>query len=105
MTYRVEVTRHAQTEALETFVWKSEHQSVETAVEWYNGIMQALYSLEDMPGRYALAPEDEDFKDEIRQFLYGKRRNCYRVLFTIRRETVYILHIRHSAMERLKPDE
>ena len=38
MAYHVEVTREAQTEVTETFVWKGEHQSFEKASEWYNGI-------------------------------------------------------------------
>ncbi len=98
------ITREAQTEVTEIFVWKGENQSVETASEWYNGIMDALYSLEEMPGRCALAQENDDFEKEIRQLLYGKRKDTYRVLFTIHGETVYILHVLHSAMARLKPD-
>lgn len=105
MAYRVEVTREAQTEALEAFIWKGEHQSVEAATDWYNGLMETLYSLEEMPRRCALAPENEDFDQEIRQLLYGRRRDQYRILFTIREAIVYILHIRHGAMDRLKPDE
>lgn len=104
MAYHVEVTLQAQAEALEIFVWKGEHHSVEIAAEWYNGIMQALYSLDEMPRRCALALENEDFPDEIRQLLFGKRGDTYRVLFTVRGDRVHILHIRHGAMERIKPD-
>ena len=89
---------------MEIVVWKGEHQSLEAAANWYNSIMEALYTLEEMPRRCALAPENEDFKDEIRQLLHGKRRDTYRILFTVQGETVYVLHIRHSAMDRLKPD-
>ena len=103
MAYQVDITQEAQSEILESFVWKTEYQSEEKAAEWYNGVMEALHSLKEMPGRCALAPEDPEFKDEIGQLLYGKRRDTFRVLFTIRGENVYILHVRHSAMERLKP--
>lgn len=105
MAYQVEITREAQTEITEAFVWKGEHLSIEKASAWYNGIMEALYSLEEMPGRCLLAPENETFKNEIRQLLYGKRKDIYRILFTIRDETVYILHVRHSAMDRIEPNE
>lgn len=104
MTYRVEVTREAQAEALETFVWKGENYSVAKAIEWYNGLIDQLSSLEEMPGRCPLAPENSEFEDEIRQLLYGARGDQYRILYTIRNREVYILHIRHSAMGRLQPD-
>jgi mRNA-degrading endonuclease RelE of RelBE toxin-antitoxin system len=33
--------------------------------------------------------------------LFGKRRGVYRVLFTIRRDTVHVLTVRHSAQRSL----
>ncbi len=52
-----------------------------------------------MPKRCPLAKENEYFSQEIRQLLYGQRRNSYRILFTVLEEvfTVRILHIRHSS--------
>ena len=104
MAFQIDITRQAQAEALEIFVWKSENQSAAAATEWYNDLMRHLYSLDEMPERCALAPENDHFEDEIRQLLVGKRRQIYRVLFTIRRDTVYILHILNSAMDTLRPD-
>ena len=58
-----------------------------------------------MPKRCAIARENEYFSNEIRQFLYGKGRNSYRILFTIVEgeniSTVRILHIRHAAQQTL----
>jgi hypothetical protein len=51
--------------------------------------------------RCALAVEHEIFPEEVRQLLYGKAKNVYRVLFTIRYTTVYALSVRHSAQAPL----
>lgn len=65
----------------------------------------AFLSLSQMPKRCPLARENEYFSQEIRQLLYGRGRNSYRVLFTILEgqevSTVRILHIRHAAQQTL----
>jgi hypothetical protein len=54
--------------------------------------------------------ENEYFSQEIRQLLYGRGRNLYRILFTILEgeavSTVRILHIRHASQQTLgeQPD-
>jgi hypothetical protein len=37
------------------------------------------------------------YGEEVRVLLSGKRRGVYRVLFTIRGDTVQVLTVRHSA--------
>ena len=58
-----------------------------------------------MPKRFPLARENKYFSQEIRQLLYGRGRNLYRILFTIVDgqdiSTVRILHIRHSSQQTL----
>ena len=103
MEYRVEITREAEAEMLETFLWRSENLSVEAATQWYNNIMEELYSLAEMPRRCGHAPENENFEREIRQMLSGKRGSQYRILFTISGDTVYILHVLHNSMDTLRP--
>jgi hypothetical protein len=39
----------------------------------------------------------------VRQFLFGRRRNRYRVYFTVVGETVKIVHIRHGARREPSP--
>ena len=51
------------------------------------------------------AVEHEIFPEEVRQLLYGKSKNIYRVLFTIRDTTVYVLYVRHTAQAPLTLDE
>ena len=53
----------------------------------------------------SLADEAADLGVELRQLLYGKRRNVYRILFTIEGGTVNVLRIRHAAQDRLTPED
>ncbi|WP_107806395.1 helix-turn-helix domain-containing protein [Nodularia spumigena] len=65
----------------------------------------AIATLQENPRRCNLAVEHEIFPEEVRQLLYGKSKNIYRLLFTIRDTTVYILYVRHSAQAPLTLDE
>jgi plasmid stabilization system protein ParE len=98
--YRVEPTDKALVDAGEAYFWISEH-SEGTALRWYEGLMKAFRSLEKNPLRCPLAPESVFFEEEIRHLVYGK----YRILFTVKGETVYVLRVRHGAMEYLKPED
>ena len=61
------------------------------------GLLDTIKSSSSHPRRCPLARENNDFPEEICQLLYGKRRGIYRVLFTIREDTVAILFIRNGA--------
>lgn len=45
------------------------------------------------------------FPEQVRQLLYGKSRNRYRVLFTIRADMVYVLFVRHTSQALLTEDD
>jgi plasmid stabilization system protein ParE len=68
-------------------------------------LLQAIESLSQMPKRCSIARENEFFSQEIRQLIYGRGRNLYRILFTIIEgqevSTVRILYIRHAAQQTL----
>ena len=101
MTYLIEISSVAEAEADSAFLLLSQMTSPEKAREWYEGLLQAIESLSAMPKRCPIARENQYFSKEIRQLLYGKGRNSYRIIFTIaEREdvsAVRILHIRHAA--------
>ncbi len=63
--------------------------------------MNTTATLQEKPQRCSLAIEHEIFSEEVRQLLYGKAKNLYRVLFTIRDTTVYALYVRHSSQAPL----
>jgi plasmid stabilization system protein ParE len=98
-TYRVEPTDKALVDAGEAYFWINE-QSEGAALRWYEGLMKAFRSLEKTPLRCPPAPESVFFEEEIHQLIYGK----YRILFIVKGETVYVLRVRHSAREYLKPE-
>jgi len=65
-------------------------------LQWFQGLEQAIASLADFPMRCPLAPENADSAFEVRQLLYGRKPHLYRVLFTVKGDTVAILHIWHG---------
>ena len=99
MTYRIEISSVAEAEADSAFMRLSQVTSLDRASQWHSGLLKAIESLSTMPKRCPLAKENEYFSQEIRQFLYGQRRNSYRILFSVLEEssTVRILHVRHSS--------
>jgi len=99
-TYRVEPTDQALVDAGEAYFWINEELEG-AALRWYEGIMKAFRSLEKNPLRCPHAPESAFFEEEIRQLIYGK----YRILFTVEGETVFVLRVRHSAQEYLRPED
>ncbi|MBE9115275.1 type II toxin-antitoxin system RelE/ParE family toxin [Lusitaniella coriacea LEGE 07157] len=108
MKYHIEISSMAEGEADSAFQWLSQVNSPKRAIQWYSGLLQAIESLSQMLKRCALARENQCFSQEIRQFLYGKGHNAYRILFTILEgqevSTVRILHIRHGSQQTLGED-
>jgi plasmid stabilization system protein ParE len=111
MKYRVRLSSVAEAEADSAFLQLSQVTSPARASQWYSGLLQAIESLSQMPKRCPIARENERFSQEIRQFMYGKGRNSYRILFTVLEgqevSTVRILHIRHGTQQTLgeNPEE
>ena len=113
MKYHIEISTVAEAEADTAFLRLSQLTSPAKASQWYSGLLQVIESLSQMPRRCSLARENKYFSQEIRQLLYGRGRNSYRVLFIILEEqhvsTVRILHIRHASQQTIgeepeKPD-
>ncbi len=61
----------------------SQVTSAMKASKLYAGLLEAIESVSQMPKRCPLARENEYFSQEIRQLIYGRGRNSYRILFTI----------------------
>ncbi|KAM3103600.1 type II toxin-antitoxin system RelE/ParE family toxin, partial [Phormidesmis sp. 146-12] len=90
------------------FLRLSQVTDLRRASQWYSELLQAIASLSQMPRRCPPARENEYFSQEIRQLLYGRGRNSYRIIFTILEgqevSTVRILHIRHGTQQTLGED-
>ncbi len=110
MAYRVDISPSALQDAEDAYLWIKEHDPGRAGV-WYEGLLEAIYGLENLPARCSLAPESEDIGIAIRQLLYGKKGRVYRVLFAIGHDettgedVVRIFRIRHSARLKLTPEE
>src|SRR5947207_2440152 len=104
MAFHVEYTAKALADIEETHLSLTE-KVPEYAVEWFNGLFETIDTLEMHPNRCALAPEGKRFHTVVRQLLYGKARNQYRILFEVVEERVIVLRVRHSARKGLKRTE
>ncbi|MEM7559163.1 MAG: type II toxin-antitoxin system RelE/ParE family toxin [Planctomycetota bacterium] len=96
MRYKVVVTDNAKQNLREYYLRASE-SAPETAAIWLDRFYESLKSLGLHPERCQLAPENNSVVPVIRQYLFGKRAGCYRVLFTVDGEEVQILHVRRAA--------
>ncbi|MCA9074608.1 MAG: type II toxin-antitoxin system RelE/ParE family toxin [Planctomycetaceae bacterium] len=63
------------------------------ALQWRQRLYEKLKILRSERVSFALAPENEFARCEVRQFLFGR----YRVLYTTREEEVFILTVRHGS--------
>ena len=75
--------------------------SVASSARWHAGILRKIRSLADHPEMWPLADEAEDLEMELREVLFGRRRQVYRILFTIDGTTVHIHRVRHGSQDRL----
>jgi plasmid stabilization system protein ParE len=110
MAFRVEVSPRALKDLDEIAGYIEQQGSFNQAQEWFNGIMAAIRTLEDMPERCLVANESEELGQEVRLLLYGKRNHKYRVYYSIQhktasRGTVQVLHVRHWARKSLNADQ
>ena len=96
--YGIEIGPEAKEDIDEVLGWLGE-KLPHFAEHWFNGLEAAIQTLGRFPARCPLAPENSspDYEHELRQLLYGERRNQYRILFWIDGDLVRIFRIRHSA--------
>lgn len=97
MTHKVLILPEAASEAEAAYVYIAK-QSPEKAVAWYNGLLDAMFSLDTLPKRHPVAPESEFLDREVRQFVHGN----YRIIYLVEDQpkVVRILYVRHGARRR-----
>jgi plasmid stabilization system protein ParE len=101
MKYQIELAAAAKADISATTRWLRDRSSQSVADRWLKGIYRAINSLGTQPHRCPIAAESDKFPIEIRELLYGKRRNRYRILFTIVGDIVYVTYVRHAARDEL----
>lgn len=109
MAYRVELTPQAVSD-IETAMDFIGQAAPTRLRRWFLGLMDTVNSLENMPERFPIAPESQEFRKEMRQAFYGKRTGIYRIIFRVYEQTsgdgvVRVLAIRHGSRDRLNPED
>ena len=111
MAYRVDIAPVALQDAEDAYLWLKFYSTTEAAGEWYEGLLAAIFSLENSPLRCPHAPENKEFGREVRQMLYGNRSRQYRIVFGFLfddetgEDIVRIYRIRHIRQRRLTLEE
>lgn len=104
MIFRIEFGREAKRDLWGYYQFASQH-SVPDAIRWMERFEAAILTLAERPERCSLSRESRRMKVELRDFLFGKRPNVYRVVFVIDEDTVRVLRICRSQRGTLSADE
>jgi len=96
--YQVIILPSAERDIGEAYEWLA-GQDADAAIRWYDRMLEVVFSLDTFPERCPLAPEDKFINSEIREIFHGRRQHKYRILFTVRKNEVHVLHVRHGARQ------
>jgi len=94
MVYRVDVMARAERDLKGLYLEVKAPES-NASRKWYEGLKRQILSLQRLPNRCAVAPENK----RLRHLLYGRKPHVYRVVYRIveREKVVEALHVRHGA--------
>ena len=94
--YAVVFEESAQADVRRSYDWGWRSWGKKEAQRWLRQLRTAVFrQLSLMPRGFPIAPEDDEFSEEIRQVIVGR----YRVLFTIKKRKVHVLHVRGAHIE------
>lgn len=95
MTYEVRVHRLARLDLGDAYKWAF-LRAPNTADRWFDRFRAAIRSLESAPDRCPLATEHRKVNLAIRELLFGRRPNVFRVVFFVDETIVRVLRIRRG---------
>jgi len=101
MRYRVRPTRAALDDVVAIGEWIADQATRAEAGRWVSRVVAALSSLDEMPERCPIAPEDPEVEPEIRHLILVP----YRILFTLAGRDVFVLHVRHGHRRSASPED
>jgi plasmid stabilization system protein ParE len=104
MPFLVHITAGAERDIDEILTWLVKRAPL-TAARWHATLLKKVQRLERNPESYPLAAEAERLKISLRETLFGRRRNVYRILFTIDGNVVTVHHIRRGSRDWLKRED
>ena len=106
MEYAVNLSRRAERDLNELFEFLDASNSA-AANRWFNGLENAIYSLERLPRRGARAAEGQRIRRSLRHLLYGNKPDVYRGIYEIydSTKTILVLGVRHGARDEWNSGE
>jgi plasmid stabilization system protein ParE len=106
VTSRLTILPQAREDVRRNAEWWALHHSPEQAARWLDAIQSQLESIVDFPESHSLSAENDEFTYEIRDKLLGLgARPSYRAVFTVKGDNVYVLTVRRSAQDILRPSD
>ncbi len=90
--YKINISFNAQKDLEYVFFYIAE-DSINNAKKFILDLEEKIYSLETMPERFALLPENIFFGSNYRQIIHKK----YRVIYKISNNSVCIMRVVHGA--------
>lgn len=94
--YDVIFEESAQTDVRGSYDWGCRVWGKKEAQQWVRELQRSvLRQLSLVPKGFPLAPENDEFSEEIRQMIVGR----YRVLFLIKKRKVRVLHVRGAHLK------
>lgn len=99
MAYEIRLAPQAIRDLREIYQFIHAEDSA-AARTWFVGLESAIFSLESMPYRGAIAPDHPG----LRHLLYGNRPHIYRIIYSIEDKSalIDIAQIRHGARRPLR---
>jgi len=106
MAYRVEISKNAETELEQLYLWVV-GRAPQQGAKWFNGLERAILALDQHAERCPVAPESFDPDRPVRVLSYGRRPHVYRIFFTVDHtaKVVRVVHLRRGATQRPTVDE
>ena len=105
MSFLVVTTATLEAEFQDQYIYISE-RSPSGAESWARAFRDALDQLSRIASSCPKAPEAMDHPEVIRQLLFKTRHGRrYRLLFVVRDETVYVIHIRGPRQNLMQAGE
>jgi plasmid stabilization system protein ParE len=98
--FRVKITDFALADAEEYVEYiRIKGRKPEAAERWFRGLVEAIYSLEQNPGRCPVIPEQREFEFEVRHLIY----RSHRLIFAIDSagKAVTVFRVYHGKRRRL----
>ena len=90
--YKINISFNAQKDLEHIFFYIAE-DNINNAKNFILELEEKIYSLDTMPERFALIPENIFFGTNYRQIIHKK----YRVIYKIANDSIYIMRVIHGS--------